>query len=449
MQVSVETIGGLERKMTIAVPGDQVDKAVNARLHEAAKTVNLKGFRKGKVPFKIVKSRFGKGVREEVVGELMSQTYYLAIAQQSLRPVGQPLIEAPTLDEGEDLEFSAVFEVYPEISLPDFSTIKLERLTAEVTDSDIDEMIETLRRQRQTWEKVERVAAAGDMVNIDYVGRKDGETFEGGTATGTNLVLGSERMIPGFEAGIEGRSGGDNFILPLDFPGEYHSADLAGQSVEFEITVNAVSAALLPAVDDEFFASFGIEEGGEEAFREEVTHNMNREMKTVCSSKIKNTIQDALVDLIDIDLPEAMVSSEILLLRNQMLQRLGAEQDIDHSFLPDEMFKGQAGRRVMLGLVMEEIVHQQNLRADPAKVREVIEELASTYESPDEVVGWYYANEEQLAAVESSVVEEKVYDYIIEQAEVSDKQVSYQEVVRPESRAGEVDKSAPAEVDPA
>ena len=207
MQVSVETTQGLERKMTIAVPSEKVDSAVNSRLQEAARNVKLNGFRKGKIPFKVIKSKFGAGVRQEVVGELMSQSFYEAIDQESLKPAGQPSIAPKNLNEGEDLEFVATFQVYPEISLPDFSKIELERLGAEISESDIDEMIETLRKQRQTWEVVERAAASEDRVNIDYAGKLDGEEFEGGSAQGTNLVLGSERMIPGFEAGIEGKVG--------------------------------------------------------------------------------------------------------------------------------------------------------------------------------------------------------------------------------------------------
>ena len=279
MQVSVETTKGLERKMTIAVPSEKVDTAVNNRLQEAARNVKLDGFRKGKVPFKVIKSKYGAGVRQEVVGELISQSFYEAIHQESLKPAGQPSIDPKNLKEGEDLEFVATFQVYPEITLPDFSKMKIERLGAEISESDIDEMIETLRKQRQAWEIAERAAASEDMVNMDYVGRLDGEEFEGGSAKGTNLVLGSERMIPGFEAGIEGKKAGDVFTLKLSFPEEYHNKDLAAKAVEFEITLNSVSEQVMPALDEEFYKSFGVETGGNDAFREEVTKNMRRELK--------------------------------------------------------------------------------------------------------------------------------------------------------------------------
>ena len=442
MQISVETTEGLERKLTIAIPVDRVDTAVNARLQEAAQTIRLNGFRQGKVPLKVVKNKFGKGVRQEVVGELMNQTYFEAIAQESLKPAGQPRIEPTSIDEGKDVEFVAVFEVYPEIELPNFAAIKAERLVAEVSENDIDEMIETLRKQRQTWVPVERAAADGDMVNIDYVGKKGGEEFQGGKAAGQNLVLGSERMIPGFENGVIGKVAGDEFSLQLKFPDEYHSEELAGAEVEFELKLNTVSEQSLPEVNEDFFKSFGVEEGGIEAFREEVTNNMQREMKTASRNKLKTTLIDALISDMEVTIPAALMSNEINQLKHQTVQQMGGGQGLDPQNMPDDLFKEQAKRRVTLGLVLGEVISQQNIQADAGKVRAAVEELAATYESPEEVVKWYYSNEEQLKGIESSVLEDEVFDYIIEQAEVSDKEVSYQEVIKPESQGGDADESA-------
>ncbi|MEE3086244.1 MAG: trigger factor [Pseudomonadota bacterium] len=442
MQISVETTEGLERKLTIAIPVDRVDTAVNARLQEAAQTIRLNGFRQGKVPLKVVKNKFGKGVRQEVVGELMNQTYFEAIAQESLKPAGQPRIEPTSIDEGKDVEFVAVFEVYPEIELPNFAAIKAERLVAEVSENDIDEMIETLRKQRQIWVPVERAAADGDMVNIDYVGKKGGEEFQGGKAAGQNLVLGSERMIPGFENGVIGKVAGDEFSLQLKFPDEYHSEELAGAEVEFELKLNTVSEQSLPEVNEDFFKSFGVEEGGIEAFREEVTNNMQREMKTASRNKLKTTLMDALISDMKVTIPAALMSNEINQLKHQTVQQMGGGQGFDPQNMPDDLFKEQAKRRVTLGLVLGEVISQQNIQADAGKVRAAVEELAATYESPEEVVKWYYSNEEQLKGIESSVLEDEVFDYIIEQAEVSDKEVSYQEVIKPESQGGDADESA-------
>lgn len=442
MQVSVEKTEGLERKLTIAIPGDRVDTAVNARLQEAAQTIRLNGFRQGKVPLKVVKNKFGKGVRQEVVGELMNQTYFEAIAQESLKPAGQPRIEPTSMDEGKDVEFVAVFEVYPEIELPDFAAIKAERLVAEVSDDDIDEMIETLRKQRQTWVPVERAAADGDMVNIDYVGKKEGEEFQGGKAAGQNLVLGSERMIPGFEDGVIGKSAGEDFTLQLKFPDDYHSEELAGAEVEFELTLNTVSEQSLPEVNEDFFKSFGVEEGGMEAFREEVSNNMQREMNTASRNKLKTTLMDALISDLEVAIPAALMSNEIHQLKHQTVQQMGGGQGFDPHSMPDDLFREQAKRRVTLGLILGEVISQQSIQADADKVRDAVEEIAATYESPEEVVKWYYSNEEQLQGIESSVIEDQVFDYIIEQAQVSDKEVSYQDVIKPESQGGEAEDTA-------
>ncbi|MBQ15013.1 MAG: trigger factor [Gammaproteobacteria bacterium] len=437
MQVSIETTEGLERKMTVAVPSELVDTAVNERLQEAAKTVNLKGFRKGKVPLKVVRTRFGKGVRQEVVGELMNQNYYAAINQESLRPAGQPKIEATSIEEGEDLEFTAIFEVYPEIELPDFTKLSAERVTAKINESDIDNMIETLREQRLTWETVERPAADEDRVNIDFVGRLDGEEFEGGKAEGTDLLLGSGQMIAGFEAGIDGKSAGEKFTLPLTFPEKYHSTELAGKAVEFDISLNRVSEKVLPEINESFYESFGIEEGDNDAFRAEVMNNMDRELRAASRSKLKSKVADAVVSLVDIDVPESLVTAEIQGLREQALQQMGGGQNIDTSMLPDDLFKEKASRRVVLGLVLGEVIKAQELKADPEKVREAVEELASTYEVPEEVVNWYYNNKEELAGIESTVMENQVFDYIIDQAQVVDKVVSYADVIRPDPAATE------------
>ena len=435
MEISVETTNELERKMTIAVPSEEVDSAVNERLQEAARNIRLNGFRRGKVPLKVVKNKFGKGVRQEVIGELMNKSYYEALTEKKIRPAGQPKIETDNIDEGQDLKFTAVFEVYPEIELPDFAKLEVEKLVAEVTDSDVETMIDTLREQRHTWREVKRMAADGDMVNIDYVGRQDNEEFQGGKAEGSSLVIGSGRMIPGFEEGLIGAKAGDVVTLNLTFPEKYHNSDLAGKDANFDVTVNKVSEKVKPELNDEFFASFGVEEGGEDAFREEVSRNMERELKSASRNKLKNRVLDALLKSCEFKVPQALVAGEIAGLRNQAFQRMGgrANQNLDPSLLPDELFREQAERRVMSGLILGELINQQNLTPDGAKVREAVDEIASTYESPEEVVNWYYGNQEQLANVESSVLEDQAFDYILGQARIKEKQVSYEDVIKPES----------------
>ena len=429
MRVELSGSEGLERKLTIAVPAAEVDASVAARLRETAKNIRLNGFRKGKVPLSIVKKRFGPGIRQEVVGELMNKSFVEAIEQEGLRPAGQPKLELTELDEGKDLQFAAVFEVVPEIELPDFSRIKVESLTAEVTDEDIANMIETLRKQRQTWEQVERAAAADDLVSIDYAGRVDGEEFEGGKAENMGVLIGSERMIPGFEESIKGKQPGDEFTSKLKFPDEYHQEELAGKDVEFDIRLNRVSEARLPEVDDEFYKSFGVEEGGEDAFREEIVRNMERELKAARRNKLKGKLTEAVVKRANVTVPEAMMSEEVARLRAQAAESMGGAGE-NMPDLPDDLLRDQARRRVVMGLVLTEIVKSKELKADAAKVREAIEELASTYESPEEVVRWYYGNEEQLSAIEASVLEDQVFDYISEQAKLTEKTVTYQEAIR-------------------
>jgi len=437
MQVSVETTSGLERRMTIGVPASVVESAVATRLQEAAGNVRLNGFRKGKVPLSVIKGRFGQGVRQEVVGEVMSKTFYEAVSEQKLKPAGQPRIEPKSLEEGKDLEFVAVFEVYPEIELGDFSKLEVERLQAEVADENIDKMIETLRQQRQTWEKVTRQSKKQDRLNIDYKGIMDGEEFAGGSAQGATLVLGSERMIPGFEKGLLKKKEGEEVTLDLSFPEDYHNKDLAGKPVTFEVKINSVSSPVLPELNDEFFTVFGIDEGGLEAFRKEVAANMTRELNNASKNKVKTRLMDLLLADNKFDLPAALRANEIQVLRQQALEQFGGgKQKIDPSMLPDELFREQAERRISLGLILGEVIKSRGLKADADRVKTTIEDIASTYEQPEQVVRWYYSNRDQLATVESSVLEDQAFEAILAEATVTDKQVGYDDVIKPDAPAG-------------
>lgn len=433
MQVSIESISPLERKMTIAVPAARVESQVAVRLQEAAKSYQLKGFRKGKVPLKVIQERFGRGVRQEVLGELMSQSYYEAVGQQQVKPAGQPRIEPRLTEEGKDLEFVATFEVFPEIKLGDFANIEVVRKTADISEQDIDNMVETLRKQRQTFQEVDRAAQEGDQVIIDFVGKVDGEVFEGGSAQGTRLVLGSKRMIEGFEAGLIGCKKDEKKVLDLVFPENYQNKDLAGKAVEFEVTVSKVSGPVLPELDDTFFASFDVKGGDEAAFRTEVKNNMARELKNAVRNNVRNQIIEGLLKLHTIDMPKALVGNEINVLKQQMLQQYGGngKQKLDPSMLPSELFQGQAERRVSLGLIMNEVIQQKKIVVDPKSVRVLVEELAESYEQPAEVVKWYYGNKDQLAQVEAMAMEEAVIDHILAAAKVTDTACSYEEALKP------------------
>jgi trigger factor len=434
MQVSLETTSALERRLTIGVPAARVENEVNARLQRAAQTVRLPGFRPGKVPMKIVRQRFGDGVRQEVLGEVLNQSFVEAVQQEKLKPAGRPSIVPKTLEAGKDLEYIATFEVFPDIVLGDYSAVEVVKPIAEVTEQDIDKMIDTLRAQQGTWEPVSRAAKTGDEVNIDFAGRKDGETFEGGSAEGSDLVLGSNRMIPGFEDAIVGMSAGEEKVVPLTFPADYHSEALKGAAVEFTIKVNAVKEQKIAELDDEFFMKFGVREGGEAAFRKEVAQNMARELKNAAKNKIKNQVMDGLLKAHeDLSVPNALIAEEIKVLRGQMVQQFGgARDDIDFStILPDDMFREQGLRRVKLGLILNEIITKESVKADAADVRAAIEEVASTYEDPKEVIDWYYANRQQLQGVEAMVTEDKVVALLLSRVNVSEKPSSYDEVLKP------------------
>ncbi len=437
MQVSLETLSGLERRMTIEVPAETIESQVQSRLKEAAKNFQMKGFRKGKVPVKVIKDRFGAGVRQEVLGEVMSNSWVEAVTQEQVKPAGQPRIEPTNLEEGKNLEFTATFEVYPEIDLQDFSGITIEKKSAEIADADIDKMIETLREQRKTYKEVERASQDEDQVNLDFTGTIDGEEFEGGKAKGTNLVLGSKRMIPGFEEGLVGLSAGDEKTLSLTFPEDYHNKDLAGKEAEFAVKVNSVSEATLPELDDEFFASFDVAEGGLEAFRKEVATNMARELKNAAKNNIKNQVIEGLLKIHEVTVPSALTANEINALRQQAMQQFGGGQNIDPSMLPDDLFKEQAERRVALSLIMNEIVNKNELKPDPDDVRKLIEEMAESYEKPEDVVKWYYSDKEQLANVEAMALEESVIDLVVNAAQVTESNVSYEEALKPPANPAE------------
>lgn len=437
MQVSIQTTTGLERRLTIVVPAERVDGEVNTRLQKAISTVRIDGFRPGKVPMKIMRQKFGAGVRQEVLGDVMNQSFQEAVIQEKLKPAGNPEINTKNIEAGSDLEFTGTFEVFPDIELKDYSVLTIDKPVAEVVDADVDKMIENLRKQQSNWEVVERAAADGDQVNINYAGTKDGEAFDGGTAENSDLALGSNSMIPGFEAGIIGMTASEEKVLPLSFPEDYQAEELKGAAVEFTVTVNSVSEQKLAELNDEFFVKFGVKEGGFEAFRTEVTSNMNRELDKAIKGKIKNQVMDGLLALHeDILLPKDLIKQETSVLRGQMMQQFGgqASPSLDlESLLPDDMFTEQAQRRVKLGLLLNEYIVKEEINADVDKVKETIDELASTYEDPEEVINHYYGNQQQLQQIESMVVEDMIVERLLDQGQVTEKTCSYEEVLAPEA----------------
>ncbi len=434
MQVSVESTSNIERRMTIGVPAQEIDQAVDKRLQETASTVRLNGFRPGKVPMKVVRRRFGDSVRQEVVGEVMRDSYVKALEDQDVSPAGWPRFEPKTMESGKDLEFVAVFEVLPEIELGDLSKIEIEKSSAEVTEKDIDKMIDNLRRQQATMKSVKRKSKKKDTVNIDFKGYVDGEVFEGGEAEGHKLELGSGQMIPGFEDAIIGAKAGEELEIEVTFPEDYQNEDLKGKPAKFEIKVNEVEEPQLPELDSEFFQHFGIEAEDEAAFREEVKKNMERELKQALTAKVKNDVVDGLLETTDFEVPEALVDQEIDRLRNDAVQRFGGQ--LDPQQLPKEIFEEQAKRRVKTGLLFQEVVKANDLKADAEKVDEKIREIASTYEQPEEVVTHFNSNPEQKAQIESVVLEDAVVDFVLDQAKVKEKKAKYDDVIKAAQQQG-------------
>lgn len=445
MQVSVETTSGLERRMTVGIPAERIENEVNKRLQQTASRARVDGFRPGKVPMSVIRKRFGGSARQEVIGEVIQSSFYEAVMQEKLNPAGAPSVEPKQLDEGKDFEYIATFEVYPEVQLADFSGIAVERIDAEVTDADVEKMLEILRKQNTSYQNVERAAQNEDQLTVDFTGRIDGEAFQGGTASNSQIVLGSGRMIPGFEEGLVGAKAGESRTLNVTFPEDYQNLELAGKAAEFEVMVHAVAEPTLPELNDEFFARFGVEEGGMEGFRAEVRKNMERELRQAIKSKTKTQVMDGLLATNEVEVPRALISSEIDRLRQQAVQQFGGA-NIKPEQLPAELFEEQAKRRVSLGLIVAEVVKQNDIKPDNDRVRAMVEDLASAYQEPQQVINWYYQNEQQLAEIQSVVLEEQVVDTVLQKAKVTDKQVAYEDAVKPAQPAGaqggEADSSA-------
>lgn len=430
MQVSVEVSSGLERRLKVGIPAARVDTAVEQRLKDAAGRVRIDGFRPGKVPMAEVRRRYGGAIRQEVLGDVMRDSFYEAVQQEKLNPAGMPRIEPVSNEPGKDLEFVAVFEVYPEVKLPSLAGIPVEKPEGEIGESDVDDMILTLRQQRATPGEVARPAVTGDIVEVDFVGTRNGEVFAGGSANGAKIAIGSGRMIPGFEDGLVGASAGEERSLDLTFPADYGNEELKGQLATFKVTVKKVLEQVLPELNETFFTAFGIKDASLESFRAEVRRNMEREMRAALRNQVKAQVMDQLVQRVNVDLPSSLVKQEVERLRKNMMQQFGGAQ-VDPSLLPDELFSEQARKSVALGLIVGELVRAESIKVDADRVRKQVEEIAESYETPKEVVNWYYANPDQLRQIELSVLEEQVVERILGEAAVSTKAVTYKEAVRP------------------
>nr|NIR62103.1 trigger factor [Gammaproteobacteria bacterium] len=414
MQVQVEQTGALGRRMKIEVPAEQIDGEVEQRLRSLAGRVKLHGFRPGKVPLKVVRNRYGKEVRAEVVGEVMRKRFYEALAEQELKPVGGPELEAETDEPGKDLEYIATFEVYPDVEVKGLDTLEVERPQVELTDADVDKVLERMRAQRTSYETVERPAAQGDRVTLDFEGRIDGAEFPGNRGEGVQVVLGEGRFLADLERGLEGAGPGEARTIPVQFPEDYPREEVAGKRAEFSVQVREIAEPRVPEIDGAFARAFGIEDGSVERLREEARASMQREVDRTVRDRIKRQVLDHLVEANqDLEIPAALVDQEVERLRGQLGQQM---QGSDPAQLPADLFERQARRRVILGLVLGELVKEQGIKPDPAKVRRTIEGIAADYDKPDEVVQWYHQNPTLREGVEGMVVEDQVVTWLIDQA---------------------------------
>lgn len=433
MQVTVETTGQLGRRLSVEVPEEQVNAQINKRYQKLTQTVQVPGFRKGKVPLRLIQERFASAVRQEVVGELIETTLREAIEQHKLKPAGMPSLEdfKPEVETG-PLKYTAVFEVYPEIQLVALNGATVEKLIAEIAEGDIETILEKMRHQHKTWQPATRPAQNGDQVVIDFAGTIDGEAFEGGEAKDFEVTLGEKRMLPEFEQSLIGAKEGSELTVNVPFPADYHAANLAGKTAQFKIKAHKVQEPKLPALDDELAKLFNVKEGGLSALREEVRKNMGRELTHRIRDRLKDAALKKLIELNPIEVPKALVDAEILQSKKAFFERAGMRGDIKPELLamiPDDRFKEEATRRVQVGLLLTHIISSEKMKVDPQKVHDKVTELAAVYDEPDQMIAYIYSHKDQLRQIEGLVFEEQVIDKLLTEATVVEKSVAYAELM--------------------
>ncbi len=426
MQVSVESTGNIERKLSIVIPAGQVDGEVETRLKSMRGRVKIDGFRPGKVPMSVVSQQYGDSVYQEVVGELFQSTFYEAAEQEKLKVAGMPKIEATVLEPGKDLEYNATFDIYPVFEIADISKMEVKEPAVKLAAADVNEMIETLRKQQQEWKEVKRAAKKGDLLVIDFNGKVDGEEFEGGAAQDFSVELGAGRMLGDFEDALKGMKSGAEKETDVTFPEDYPEDTLKGKTAQFTLNVKTVSEPELPELNEEFIKKFGVEDGTEKSFKAEIKANMQREADQRVKSSVKQSVMEGLHELHEIDLPSSLVEEEVKQVRSEMQQN---SQGADMSSLPDDMFKDQASRRVKLGLIVGEIITKNKLEKDQAKVDAMLNSLAESYEDPQALIEYYRSDQQAMQTIEAAVMEEMIVDWVLEKAKVKSEAVKFTELM--------------------
>ena len=430
MQVSIETLEGLRRKMTVQVPSERVSDAVEKKLRDLSKTVRLDGFRPGKVPMKVVQQKFGGHVRQEVIGDVIESTYQEALIQEKVRPAGLPSIADITTEDKQDMSYTATFEVYPELETLELEAIEVDKPVVEITDEDFDDMLQKLREQRKTWSETRGAAKDGFQVMVDFEGRIDGEIFEGGSGKDMPVEIGAGQMLPEFEDGLKGIKAGEEKTVEVKFPEDYHGQDVAGKTAEFRLKATRVSKPELPELDEEFAKGFGIEDGDLDKLRSDVRANMEKEKKDRLKLDLKNKVMSGLLEHNEIIAPSALVVEEIKSLRTQAAARMGQNpEEADATKFPDELFTAEATRRVQLGLLIAEVIKREAIELDQSLIESTLEEMAVAYEQPDQVRNYYRQNQQARSGLESMVLEEQVVNHILEKANVTEKNTSFEDLM--------------------
>ncbi|MCP4981995.1 MAG: trigger factor [Gammaproteobacteria bacterium] len=430
MQVSIETLEGLERKMTVQIPSERVSEAVEKKLRDLSKTVRIDGFRPGKVPLKVVQQKYGGHVRQEVIGDVIESSYQEALVQEKVRPAGMPSIDSVSSEDHEDVSYTATFEVFPEIETLELASIEVEKPNVEISDKDFDEMLQKLREQRKGWKETKGAAKQGYQVMVDFEGRIDDELFEGGAGKDMAVEIGTGQMLAEFEAGLEGIKSSEQRTVEVNFPEDYHGADVAGKKAEFTMKATKVSKPELPELDEDFAKGFGIQDGDLDKMRVDIRANMEKEKDDRLKMHIKNKVMSGLLDHNAIIAPSAMVAEEVQSLRTQAAQRMGQDpESVDESSFPKELFDVEATRRVQLGLLIGEVIRKEKIELDQALVESTIEEMAIAYEQPDQVRDYYRQNQQARSGVESMVLEDQVVAHILEKSKVTEQDASFDDLM--------------------
>jgi trigger factor len=433
MQVSVEKTSELSRKMTVSVSEDVVQEKMAERLKSLVREIKLDGFRPGKVPPHVVKKMYGDRIRSEVTGDLIQSTFYQALQDQDLKPAGYPHIHPS--DETSGFQYTAVFEVYPEVSLQGVDQLEIERPVATVEETDVDAMVEKLRVQRKSWNAVERASETGDRITITFAGSAEGENFTNGKVEDYSVEIGSNQMIPGFEDNLIGLAAGADKTFTVTFPEDYGNAQLAGKPADFEVDVVKVEEPVLPEVDETFIKAYGIQEGTLEAFREDVRNTMERELEQALRGNLKNAVMDVVYEKIQVTVPNALIDEEVENLMKPYKENARKRKvKLEDLQLPRDMFEEQARRRVALGLILGEVIKQNGIKVDNDKVRSVIEDMSRNYERPQDVIDWYYRDEKRLSDVQQMVLEDQSVEWLTSQAKITDRPMSFNDVMQNQQR---------------